>query len=58
MAEGAQSLADVLATGDRVRLICKACGAHQPVYIQAMIDKHGPDVTFETAVRRRILHAL
>lgn len=46
------TLSEALASSSRTHLACKSCGAHQPVYVQAMIDRHGPETLFETAVKR------
>ena len=47
-----QTLRQVLYSGDSIRLACKNCGAHQPVNISAMVNKHGPNSSFESVVRR------
>jgi hypothetical protein len=44
-------LIDALESRFRIRLSCKTCGAHQPAYTILMVDKHGPDMEFEEAVK-------
>jgi len=44
-------LIDALESGVSIRLSCKSCGAHQPAYTNLMVDKHGPDMEFEDAVK-------
>jgi len=45
-------LPEALSSDLSIRLSCKNCGAHQPAYIQKMIDKHGSDTELEVALRR------
>jgi hypothetical protein len=35
----------------RITLICKNCEARQPAYVQAMIDKHGPDMDLQVVLK-------
>ena len=34
-----------------ITLICKNCEARQPAYVQAMLDKHGPDTELDVALQ-------
>ena len=49
--ERPMKLIDALESGIRTRLIYKSCGAHQPAYTNLMVDKHGPEMEFEEAVK-------
>lgn len=44
-------LIDALESGVRIQLSCKSCGAYQPAYTNLMVDKRGPDMEFEEAVK-------
>lgn len=44
------NLTEALSTSITVRLVCQACGAHQPAYPQVMMEKHSPDTDLEVAI--------
>ena len=46
------TLSDTLTSDVSIHLICKSCGVHQPAYVDEMIDKHGPDMELDVALRR------
>ncbi len=45
-------LSEAISREVHIRLNCKHCGAHQPAYVQTMINKHGPDTELDVALRR------
>lgn len=45
-------LCDVVEKQISVHLVCKVCGAHQPAYPQALVDRHGPDTELDVALKR------